>query len=164
MPGTIVSTSGGCAAYLAHQLGHDRVKEVGEFLLSRWDENPASMPPLRPILVDGRPARVGVKDSCQLRNGLGVFAQSRALVGRVASLLELPSAGVCCGGAGTYSMLQPEMSRAVLDPTLTQARDLGLDYLVSLNVVCTRQLASGVRRAKLPVRVLHLVELLELAL
>ena len=33
MPGTIVSTSGGCAAYLAHQLGHDRVKEVGEFLL-----------------------------------------------------------------------------------------------------------------------------------
>ena len=164
MPGTIVSTSGGCAAYLAHQLGHDRVKEVGEFLLSRWDENPASMPPLRPILVDGRPARVGVKDSCQLRNGLGVFAQSRALVGRVASLVELPSAGVCCGGAGTYSMLQPEMSRAVLDPTLTQARDLGLDYLVSLNVVCTRQLASGVRRAKLPVRVLHLVELLELAL
>ena len=46
-------------AYLAHQLRHDRVKEVGEFLLSRWDENPASMPPLRPILVDGRPARVG---------------------------------------------------------------------------------------------------------
>ena len=40
MPGTIVSTSGGCAAYLAHQLGHDRVKEVGEFLLAAGTRTP----------------------------------------------------------------------------------------------------------------------------
>ena len=61
-------------------------------------------------------------------------------------------------------MLQPEMSAKVLDPMLVQARDQGLDYLVSLNVVCTRQLKAGARKAKLRVRVLHLVELLEMAL
>jgi glycolate oxidase iron-sulfur subunit len=161
MPGTIVSTSGGCAAYLAHQVGHDRVKEVSEFLLQRWQDDPETMPTLRPILIDGRLARVGLKDSCQLRNGLKVIAPPRELLGRIADYVELPAAGTCCGGAGTYSMLQPEMSAKVLDPMLVQARDQGLDYLVSLNVVCTRQLTSGARKARLKVRVVHLVELLE---
>ncbi|MBK8468657.1 MAG: (Fe-S)-binding protein [Actinomycetales bacterium] len=164
MPGTIVSTSGGCAAYLAHQLGHERVKEISEFLMARWEADPALIPTLRRLTVDGRPARVGLKDSCQLRNGLGVFAQPRALIAKVADYVELPSAGECCGGAGTYSMLQPTMSKAVLDPTLVQARAAELDYLVALNVVCTRQLEAGVKRAGLRLRVLHLVELLELAL
>jgi glycolate oxidase iron-sulfur subunit len=164
MPGTIVSTSGGCAAYLAHQVGHDRVKEVSEFLLQRWQDDPETMPTLRPILIDGRLARVGLKDSCQLRNGLKVIAPPRELLGRIADYVELPAAGTCCGGAGTYSMLQPEMSAKVLDPMLVQARDQGLDYLVSLNVVCTRQLTSGARKARLKVRVVHLVELLEMAL
>jgi len=164
MPGTIVSTAGGCAAYLAHQLGHDRVKEISEFLLARWKADPGSTPTLRRLSVDGRPARVGLKDSCQLRNGLGVIQPPRTLIAQVADYIELPSAGVCCGGAGTYSMLQPELSRAVLDPTLKQAREAELDYLVSLNVVCTRQLRAGVKRARLRVKVVHLVELLELAL
>ncbi|HEX2706250.1 MAG TPA: (Fe-S)-binding protein [Candidatus Lustribacter sp.] len=164
MPGVIVTTSGGCAAYLAHQLGHDRVKEVSEFLVERWARDPASMPVLRRLTVDGRPARVGLKDSCQLRNGLGVTAQPRALIGRVAEYVELASAGVCCGGAGTYSILQPKMSQQVLDPTLQQARDAELDYLVALNIVCQRQLQTGVRKARLKVKVVHLVELLEMAL
>ena len=142
MPGPNVSTPGGCAAYLAHQVGHDRVKEVSEFLLQRWQDDPDSMPTLRPILIDGRLARVGLKDSCQLRNGLKVIAPPRELLGRIAEYVELPAAGTCCGGAGTYSMLQPEMSAKVLDPMLVQARDQGLDYLVSLNVVCTRQLKA----------------------
>ena len=47
---------------------------------------------------------------------------------------------------------------------LEQARDLDLDYLVSLNVVCHRQLVAGVKRARLRVKVIHLAELLELAL
>ncbi len=164
MPGTILSTSGGCAAYLAHQLGHERVKEISQFLLARWEADPGSMPALRRLTVDGRPARVGLKDSCQLRNGLGVFQPPRALIAAIADYVELPSAGVCCGGAGTYSMLQPQLSAAILDPTLAQAREAELDHLVTLNVVCTRQLKAGVKRARLQVKVVHLVELLELAL
>lgn len=164
MPGTILTTAGGCAAYLATQLGRDRVREVSEYLLERWEADPASAPPLQQVTVDGRVARVALQDSCQARNGLGISAQPRALLARVAEYVELPSAGVCCGGAGTYSMLQPEMSHAILDPRLEQARDLELDYLVAINPVCQRQLVTGVKRAGLSVRVLHLVEFLEMAL
>ncbi|HMO11480.1 MAG TPA: (Fe-S)-binding protein [Actinotalea sp.] len=164
MPGLIVSTAGGCAPFLAHHLGRDRVREVSEYLVERWAAEPAAVPDLRPVLVDGRPARVGVQDSCQLRNGLGVAATVRSLVARVAELVELPSAGACCGGAGTYSMLQPAMSAAVLAPHLDEAREAGLDYLVTVNPVCQRQMAGGARRARLGVQVLHLVELLAMAL
>ena len=164
MPGTIVSTSGGCAAYLDHQLGPGRVQELSQFLAARWEADPGSMPPLREIRIGGRKARIGLKDSCQLRNGMGVTTQPRALIAKVADYVEMPSAGTCCGGAGTYSMLQPQMSKAVLSPTLEQARELELDYLVSLNVVCHRQLVAGVTRAKVAVTVIHLAELLELAL
>lgn len=164
LPGTIVSTAGGCAAYLAHELGHERVKEISEFLLAWWAADPATAPTLRPLLVDGRLARIALKDSCQLRNGLGVTGPPRELLGRIGEYVELPASGVCCGGAGTYSMLQPRMSKTVLDPMLQQARDAGVDYIVSLNVVCTRQVRQGARRARLPVRVLHLVEVLEMAL
>ena len=164
MPGTIVSTSGGCAAYLDHQLGHGRVAELSQFLVARWAADPSSKPRLRKILVDGRVARIGLQDSCQLRNGMGVSAQPRALLREIGDYVELPSAGTCCGGAGTYSMLQPTMSQAVLAPTMVQAQEAELDYLVSLNVVCQRQLATGVKRSRVPVQVIHLAELLELAL
>ncbi len=164
MPGVILATAGGCAAYLAHELGRAKVREVSEFLYERWQTDPASQPPLRQLTVDGRPARVGLQDSCQLRNGLGVSAAPRALIAMVAEYVELPSAGTCCGGAGTYSMLQPQMSHRILDPKMEQARDAELDYLVTVNPVCQRQVSDGVRRAKLSVRVLHLVELLAMAL
>ena len=127
MPGTIVSTSGGCAAYLDHQLGPGRVQELSQFLVARWAADPSSKPRLRPIMIDGRIARIGLQDSCQLRNGMGVSAQPRALLREIGDYVELPSAGTCCGGAGTYSMLQPAMSQAVLAPTMVQAQEAGLD-------------------------------------
>jgi glycolate oxidase iron-sulfur subunit len=164
MPGVILTTAGGCAAYLAHQLGRSRVREVCEFLHERWQADPESRPALRPLTVDGRPARVGLQDSCQLRNGLGVSAAPRALIAEVAEYVELPSSGTCCGGAGTYSMLEPEMSKKVLSPKLEQARAAELDYLVTVNPVCQRQVGGGVRGAKLPIKVMHVVELLAMAL
>jgi glycolate dehydrogenase iron-sulfur subunit len=114
--------------------------------------------------VDGRPARVGLQDSCHLRNALGAAAQPRDLIGRVAELVELPSAATCCGAAGTYAMLRRDDSRAVLDPKLDEVEAARLDYLVVVNPGCQRQLLTGLRRRGSSVRVLHLAELLARAL
>ena len=89
-------------AYLDHQLGHGRVAELSQFLVARWAADPSSKPRLRKILVDGRVARIGLQDSCQLRNGMGVSAQPRALLREIGDYVELPSAGTCCGGADVY--------------------------------------------------------------
>ena len=162
LPGTILTTAGGCAAHLVGVLGRDRVRELSEHLVAAWTADDA--PPLAPVLVDGRRARVAVQDSCHLRNGLGVTAPPRDLVARVADLVELPSAGTCCAGAGTYSLLRPEDAAAVLAPKLDEIEALDLDHLVVVNPVCQRQLVTALRRRGSRVRVLHLAELLALAL
>jgi glycolate oxidase iron-sulfur subunit len=159
LPGRIVTTSGGCSAHLAHVLGRDRVREFSEYVEELWQaEGP---PALRPLQVAGRPARVGLQDSCHLRNGLGVTAAPRELIARVAQYVEVPGAGDCCGAAGTYALVRPADSRRVLKRRLDAIEGAGLDFLVVVNPGCHRQLLDGLRKRRSRVRVLHIAELLE---
>ncbi|MEV6924797.1 (Fe-S)-binding protein [Dactylosporangium sp. NPDC051485] len=155
-PGRIVSTAGGCAAHLAALVGRDRVVDYAEALLERG-------PVPGPVLVGGRPARIGLQDSCHLSNGLGVRAAPRAVLGRLGDYVEIPGAGDCCGAAGTYAVLRPRDSRRVLAAKLAALAELDLDFLVVVNPGCQRQLITAVRRAGLRTRVLHLAELVAAA-
>ena len=119
LPGTIVTTAGGCAAHLASVLGRERVKELSQWLVERGDG--ASAEP-----AEGRP-RIGLQDSCHLRNGLGIWREPRELIARVGEYVELPSAAACCGAAGSYSIVRPEDSARVLDRHLDEIADADLD-------------------------------------
>lgn len=166
LPGTIVTTSGGCAAHLSAELGPARVHELSAWLAAGNGPDPAT---LQPIIVDapgtGRPrrARLGLQDSCHLRNGLGVWREPRDLLSRLGDYVEVPDAGACCGAAGSYSVLRPADSRAVLEPKLDAIERLDLDYLVVVNPGCYRQLAAALRTRHSRTRVIHLTELLTLA-
>ncbi len=157
LDGTIVTTAGGCAAHLAHHLGRDRVAELSDYL-DRTGHQPSGE-----VRVGGRRARVTLQDSCHLRNGLGVTRPPRELIAAVADYVELPNAGDCCGAAGTYSLLRPADSRAVLAPKTTAIEAADVDYIVALNPGCLRQLRQGLRRARSTVKAIHLAELLALA-
>ncbi|MFF1271966.1 (Fe-S)-binding protein [Streptomyces marokkonensis] len=157
LPGTILTTAGGCAAHLAHHLGRDRVRELSEYLDER-EHRPAGQ-----VTVDGRRARAALQDSCHLRNGLGVTRPPRELIAEVADYVELPGAGQCCGAAGTYALLRPADSRKVLDPKLTEVETADVDYVVALNPGCLRQLEQGLRRVRSRARAIHLAEFLALA-
>jgi glycolate oxidase iron-sulfur subunit len=154
LPGTIVTTSGGCAAHLAGVLGRDRVVELSQHLAGRVPGE---------VRVGDRRARVALQDSCHLRNGLGVWREPRALLRAVADYVELPGAATCCGAAGTYALLRRRDSRRVLEPKLDAIEAAGIDYLVVVNPGCQRQLITGLRRRRSAVRVLHLAELLAMA-
>ena len=104
--------------------------------------------------------RVTLQDSCHLRNGLGVTQPPRALIAQVAEYVELPSAGECCGAAGTYSMLRPEDSERILADKLDQIEAAGVDAVVTVNPGCLRQLQTGLRKRGSNVRVVHLADLL----
>ncbi|MER7506541.1 (Fe-S)-binding protein [Nonomuraea pusilla] len=157
LPGTIVTTAGGCAAHLAHHVGRERVKELSEYLTE------AGYEPAGQVTVDGRRARAALQDSCHLRNGLGVTRPPRELIAAVADYVELPGAGDCCGAAGTYAMVRPSDSRAVLDPKLDAIEAADLDYVVAVNPGCLRQLQQGLRRRRSRVKAVHLAEFLALA-
>jgi glycolate oxidase iron-sulfur subunit len=152
LPGTIVSTSGGCAAHLAGVLGSDRVKEFSQWLLAR-DGASAGKP-------SGGRLRIGLQDSCHLRNGLGVWREPRELIARVGEYVELPSAAACCGAAGSYAVVRPKDSAHVLEPHLDEIAAADLDLIAVVNAGCYRQLQQGIKRRKLRTRVIHLAELL----
>ncbi len=157
LPGTIVTTAGGCAAHLAGVLGRDRVHELSEHLAR------TGATPVGEVRVDGRRARVAIQDSCHLRNGLRVFAEPRAAISAVADLVPVPGEDSCCGSAGTYSLLRPRDSRRVLAPKLDAYEAAGVDYVVTVNPGCQRQLHGGLRRRGSAIRAVHLAELLAAA-
>ena len=190
LPGTIVTTSGGCCAHLANVLGPERVKEFSQWLLAR--ERPRAATPEEPSLdrgevralaltraetddpraaqaeprdgAAGKPASgrplIGLQDSCHLRNGLGVWREPRELIARVGEYVELPSAAACCGAAGSYAIVRPKDSARVLDRHLDEIADADLDLIAVVNPGCYRQLQQGVKRRRLRTRVVHLAELL----
>jgi glycolate oxidase iron-sulfur subunit len=154
--GRIVSTAGGCSAHLSAVAGRDRVVDYSEALLEQ-----GSLP--GPILIDGRPARIGLQDSCHLRNGMGVSIPPRQVLGALGDYVEVPGAGDCCGAAGTYAILRPRDSRRVLAAKLAALAELDLDFLAVVNPGCQRQMTAAMRRARLRTRAMHLAELVALA-
>ena len=135
----------------------DRLDRVQEF--SRWLARSEAAEPPRAQETAPR-LRIGLQDSCHLRNALGVWREPRELLARVGEYVELPSAGACCGAAGSYAILRPRDSARILDKHLDEIADAGLNVLAVVNPGCYRQLQQGVRRRKLRTRVMHLVEVL----
>ena len=158
LPGTIVTTAGGCAAHLAGVLGPERVQELSQWLVARDPHAEPTHPPAR--AVPRAPLRIGLQDSCHARNGLGVWQEPRELLARIGNYVELPSASSCCGAAGTYAILRPNDSARVLERHLDEIADAELDIIAVVNPGCYRQLEQGIRRRRLHTRVVHLAELL----
>jgi glycolate oxidase iron-sulfur subunit len=67
----------------------------------------------------------------------------------------------CCGSAGLYGLLQPELSRAVLAPKLARLVEDPPDVLATGNPGCVMQLGAGLRAARARIRVEHPVEVLD---
>lgn len=152
LDGTIVTTSGGCAAHTAAVIGRDRIVEISEYLAA----NPPSN--LTPIRRHGRTARIAIQDSCHLRNGLGVVDSIRQVVARVGDLVELQSAASCCGAAGSYSVLRPSDASAVFDRKHAEIEEADIDIIAVVNPGCYRQVTQQVRKRS-GTEVKHLVEL-----
>ncbi|MEP6884537.1 MAG: glycolate oxidase subunit GlcF [Gammaproteobacteria bacterium] len=123
------------------------------------------LPQLVPALKDkihhqGR-ERLALHSPCTLQHG-------QKLGGAVEPYLhalgfEVSAAGneshFCCGSAGAYSILQPELARSLRDRKLAQLAALRPQIIVSANVGCIQHLQSGT-----DTRVMHWIEALDAAL
>jgi glycolate oxidase iron-sulfur subunit len=122
------------------------------------------LPELVPVLKDGlRPGavkRLAFHPPCTLQHGQrlrgGIETHLRALGFDVRIARE---SHLCCGSAGTYSILQPELATRLRDRKLTHLAELGPDYIVSANMGCIQHLQSG---TSVPVK--HWIEVLDEAL
>jgi glycolate oxidase iron-sulfur subunit len=106
------------------------------------------------------PIAVTYHDPCHASRGQGLSKEPREILRSLPGLdyRELPEADWCCGGAGSYAFSHYELSRSVLDRKMENLKKTGADILVTSCPACIIQLAYGVRKHGLSVRVCHLSE------
>ena len=167
---TIICNAGGCGLALKEYsslLADDseyaarakefsaRVKDISEFLVDHSFEPPTG---------DVR-AKATYADSCHLRHGQKVVDPPRALLKQIPglSLVELQSPDQCCGSAGVYNLAFPEVAGELLKAKMADIASTGADLIITSNPGCQLQLIAGVRQAGLAARVLHVVEVIDLA-
>lgn len=101
-------------------------------------------------------------DACHLAHGQRIRSEPRALLARIPglTLVDLPEADLCCGSAGVYNLLEPQMADRLLDRKVSNIAATGARLVVAGNPGCLLQIAKGCRAHGLDVEVVHPVELL----
>ena len=97
--------------------------------------------------------------ACSLQHGQKIVDQPKALLQRAGfDVRTIPEAHLCCGSAGTYNILQPEIAGALRNRKTANIARVKPDVIAAGNIGCLTQIGSA---AKAPV--VHTVELLDWA-
>ncbi|MEG6508700.1 glycolate oxidase subunit GlcF [Methyloligella sp. 2.7D] len=103
--------------------------------------------------------KIAYQSPCSLQHGQGIDREPKTLLREAGfRLVDLPEGHLCCGSAGTYSLLQPEFSTELRDRKLNHIKNLSPDIVATGNIGCLCQLKGG---SSAPV--VHTVELLDWA-
>ncbi|HSC63165.1 MAG TPA: glycolate oxidase subunit GlcF [Caldimonas sp.] len=167
----IVMNASGCGVTVkeyGHTLAHDpeyasKATRIADLTRDVSELLPDLVPVLKPKVAapTADDARLAFHPPCTLQHGQrlrgGVEAAMTALGFDVG--VASNEAHLCCGSAGTYSVLQPELANALRDRKLANLDELAPTTIVSANIGCIQHLQSG---TSTPVR--HWIEVLDDAL
>lgn len=101
-------------------------------------------------------------DSCHGLRELGIKDGPRRLLSHVRGLelREMDAAEECCGFGGTFSVKFPELSGAMVEGKLASIARTGARTVVGIDASCLMQIQGAASRAGLPLRAMHLAEVL----
>ncbi|MCF8254121.1 MAG: (Fe-S)-binding protein [Bacteroidia bacterium] len=101
-------------------------------------------------------------DSCHALNHCQIKSQPRKLLQMVEGLelLEIPSPDECCGFGGTFSVNYSEMSIQMAEQKVKNILQTGADILVSTDYTCLMHLDGFMKKREIPVRVMHIADVL----
>lgn len=123
-------------------------KDVSEFLYDSRLLTPLS----------DRQMRIGYHAACSLQHGQKITSAPKALLQNAGfEVVQARESHLCCGSAGVYNVLQPDMARQLQERKLGHINDLNADIVVAGNLGCINQL----RDSEAPI--MHIIELLEWA-
>jgi glycolate oxidase iron-sulfur subunit len=158
----IVVTTSGCGTMvkdygqlLARDRGYAERAAYVASLARDITEFVAELDLMPPIMWTG--LKVAYHAPCSLQHGQKLDALPRALLENAGfSLAEIPEGHLCCGSAGAYNMLQPEIADELRERKLRNIASIAPDVVVTGNIGCMTQLQAG---AGIPF--VHTVELLD---
>ena len=164
----IVMTASGCGATVkeyGHLLAHDsayaeKAARVSKLTRDLCEILPAFEAPLRHRLAGKVKQRVAYHPPCTLQHGQQIRGKVEALLRLAGVDVQLcADSHLCCGSAGTYSVLQPELACQLRDNKLANLQASKPQMIVSANIGCLTHLQSG---TETPVR--HWIELIDSAM
>jgi glycolate oxidase iron-sulfur subunit len=106
-----------------------------------------------------KPLRVAYHSACSMQHGQNIRTEPRRLLEKAGfEVTDIPEGHLCCGSAGTYNILQPEIASRLRARKLANIRSVAPDIVATGNIGCITQLgrANGVP-------ILHTVQLLDWA-
>jgi len=159
----IVVNSAGCGALLkdyGHLLPDDpaaarfaaRVRDVTEILAAGG-----------PVPAGKLEVRVAYDPPCHLLHAQRVDDAPRRLFAAIPGLTLVPVADAeqCCGSAGLYTLMEPDLSRAVLSAKISRLEAAAADVVATGNPGCLMQIGAGLLGTARSVPVRHPVEILD---
>ena len=163
----IITNAAGCGSHLKHyaklladdpvyharaELWDAKVKDIHEWLAQTGIEPPANAPA----------QTVTYHEACHLCHGQKITAQPRQVLRAIPNLklVELNESMWCCGSAGIYNLIQPEMANELLERKLKHIKATGAEVVATGNPGCLLQIINGAKQQKLPLRVAHPITLL----
>jgi glycolate oxidase iron-sulfur subunit len=165
----IVSTASGCGTMLedyGHALAGDPLyaakakriaelsRDISEVVASEGVKLKSLLSPLSPLLSR---RRIAFHSPCSLQHGLKLKGRVEQLLADLGyPLTEVPDSHLCCGSAGTYSLLQPEISQRLLADKIAALESGAPAAILTANIGCQLHLQSA---TALPVR--HWIEALD---
>jgi glycolate oxidase iron-sulfur subunit len=165
----IVMTASGCATMVAeygHLLAREPayaekakrvsalMKDISEVITAEKDRLKALTPHASRLTPHGK---VAFHAPCSLQHGLKMKGKVEALLADLGfELTPVPDAHLCCGSAGTYSILQPELSQQLLQNKITALTSGAPAAIVTANIGCQAHLQTA---TALPV--MHWIEALD---
>ena len=179
----IITNAGGCGAMLAtygHLLSADvtladqasqfssRVRDVSQQLETVGTLSTTVLPDLteeagRGRQMSGLTEGVTYDASCHLLYGQHAGEAPLTMMGSIPELnfTRLEGSERCCGGAGIYNLLEPDLSGSVLEEKLRNIQATGAKILATGNPGCQMQIGAGALLAGMDLTVCHPVELLD---
>jgi glycolate oxidase iron-sulfur subunit len=163
----IVANAAGCGAMM---------KEYGALLVddpawhARAEAVAARVRDVSELLADAGPkpggevpVTVTYDAPCHLLHAQRVVSAPLALLGAVPGLTRVPLEGSehCCGSAGIYNLIEPDVSDRVLAPKLANIAATKAPLVVTGNPGCLMQIGAGLRQARMHARAVHPVDVLD---
>jgi glycolate oxidase iron-sulfur subunit len=137
----------------------DKVLDISQFLVDVLQLPPSAYKPS----AQAKGKKVTWHDPCHLSRHLGITNQPRQIIKSIPGVefVEMPNADRCCGMAGTFSLHYYDLSKKIADKKVAAIKSTGADIVVSSCPGCEIQLIDSLLRNKVPVKVMHIMELLK---
>jgi len=109
-----------------------------------------------PKITNEEPIRVAYHSACSMQHGQKIINQPKQLLANAGfKVVDIPEGHLCCGSAGTYNILQPEISEQLKQRKISNIEKMKPQIIAAGNIGCITQIASGTN-----VPIIHTVQLL----